>query len=99
MSGAISEIFGGLFLIIYFLIKSNKQKAVKGTGIWKRIFGIALPSAFGAYLKSGLQTVENVLIPIGFRKYGASKSTALEGYGMLCSMVMPVILRSMLSTR
>ena len=91
LSGAISESFGGIFLIGYFFIKSKKEKACKNRGIWGKIFAIALPSALGAYLKSGLQTVENVLIPIGFRKYGASKSTALEGYGMLCSMVMPVI--------
>lgn len=91
LSGAISEIFGGVFLIIYFFIKSHRQKSFKSRGIWKKIFEIALPSALGAYLKSGLQTIENVLIPVGFRKYGASKSTALEGYGMLCSMVMPVI--------
>lgn len=91
LSGAISESFGGIFLIAYFFIKSKKEKARKNKGIWGKIFAVALPSALGAYLKSGLQTVENVLIPIGFRKYGASKSTALEGYGMLCSMVMPVI--------
>lgn len=91
LSGAISESFGGVFLIAYFFIKTNKEKSTKSREIWSKIFAIALPSAFGAYLKSGLQTVENVLIPIGFRKYGASKSSALEGYGMLCSMVMPVI--------
>ncbi len=91
LSGAVSEIIGGIFLIIYFFAKSNKEKSIKSNGIWNKILAIALPSALGAYLKSGLQTVENVLIPIGFRKYGASKSSALEGYGTLCAMVMPVI--------
>ena len=91
LSGAISEIFGGIFLIIYFFFKANKEKVIKSKGVWNKIFAIAIPSALGAYLKSGLQTIENVLIPIGFRKYGASNSTALEGYGMLSAMVMPVI--------
>ena len=90
-SSAVSEVISSLFLCVVFAFNSRSEKGRKQSYIWSKICKIALPSAAGAYLKSGLQTVENVLIPVGLRKYGASKSAALEGYGMLCSMVMPVI--------
>ncbi len=90
-SAAISEIFSSIFLVLAYVVKVKKQTGKMHGRIWNKICSIALPSAAGAYLKSGLQTVENVLIPAGFRKYGASKGAALEGYGMLCSMVMPVL--------
>lgn len=90
-SSAVSEILSSLFLIIKFAFDNRKEKSKKEQGIVKKLCSIAMSSAAGAYLKSGLQTVENVLIPVGFRKYGASESAALAGYGILCSMVMPVI--------
>ncbi len=91
VSAAISEILSSIFLWIAYAVSAKKETDQNKSGIWTKIFSIALPSAAGAYLKSGLQTVENVLIPLGFRKYGASRGAALEGYGMLCSMVMPVL--------
>lgn len=90
-SAAVSEVISSLFLTVFFVIKSKNEKITKQKRIFKKICSIALPSAAGAYLKSGLQTVENILIPVGFRKYGASASSALAGYGTLCSMVMPVL--------
>ena len=91
ISGAISEILGGLFIFFAYKIDIRGEKIKRGKNIFKRICAISIPSALGAYLKSGLQTIENILIPIGFRKHGATNSQSLSGYGMLCSMVMPVI--------
>ncbi|MEE1280263.1 MAG: oligosaccharide flippase family protein [Oscillospiraceae bacterium] len=91
ISAAISEVFSSIFLFLAYVLIAKKHKGSGDSKIWRKICSIALPSAAGAYLKSGLQTVESVLIPLGFRKYGASKGAALEGYGMLCSMVMPVL--------
>ncbi len=90
-ASAVSEVLGSVYLIIKFVFEYRGERSSREKGILKNLCAIALPSAAGAYLKSGLQTVENVLIPIGFRKYGASKSDALAGYGILSSMVMPVI--------
>ncbi len=90
-ASAVSEVLGSIYLILKFVLEYRGERSSKQKGVLKNLCKIALPSAAGAYLKSGLQTVENVLIPIGFRKFGASKSDALKGYGILCSMVMPVI--------
>lgn len=45
-----------------------------------------------AYVRSGLLTVEHILIPIGLRKFGALGDDALASYGIIHGMVMPVIL-------
>ena len=90
-ASAVSEVLGSVYLILKFVLEYRKESSGREKGVFKNLCKIALPAAAGAYLKSGLQTVENVLIPIGFRKFGASKSDALAGYGILCSMVMPVI--------
>lgn len=58
----------------------------------RKLCGIALPVAFSSYIRSGLLTLEHALIPQGLRKSGASRTQALEAYGILNSMVFPIIL-------
>ncbi len=60
-------------------------------GITRRLARITIPVALSSYLKSTLRTVENLLIPRGFKKYGASGAGALAQYGMTEAMVMPVL--------
>ncbi len=54
--------------------------------------GAALPVAFSSYLRSGLVTVEHILIPKALRIYGESYTQSLASYGTLHGMVMPVIM-------
>lgn len=87
------------FLISLFLYLFDKTKfirkkttAVSDKIVRTRLLSIALPVAFSAYIRSGLLTIEHILIPRGLSKNGAQKSGALATYGMLHGMVMPVIL-------
>lgn len=56
------------------------------------LLSTALPVAISSYVRSGLVTLEHVLIPRGLRKSGSSYSAALASYGVLHGMVMPVVL-------
>lgn len=58
----------------------------------KSLCGAALPVAFSSYLRSGLVTVEHILIPKALRKSGAGYKESLASYGTLHGMVMPVIM-------
>lgn len=60
-------------------------------GTTKKVLSITIPVALSSYLKSALVTIENILIPRGFKKYGASGSGALAQYGMMEGMVMPIL--------
>ena len=56
-----------------------------------RLLKLTIPLGLNDVLKSGLNTVENMLVPQGLRKGGASNSQALSAYGTICGMVFPVI--------
>ena len=93
LSSCISEISGALFVILKYFssnIKKDNNKVDK-KGMFRNIISISMSSAVAAYLKSGLQTLENILIPSGLRKYGSDNISALKEYGTLSSMVMPVL--------
>jgi stage V sporulation protein B len=60
--------------------------------ITKNLIGIALPVAFSAYIRSGLISIEHILIPLSLQKSGTNKSTALAEYGIIQSMVFPLVL-------
>ena len=56
------------------------------------VLGGIMPILFGCAVQSGLQTAENLLIPLLLEAGGASVSAALSQYGMLGGMVLPVLL-------
>ena len=68
------------------------SSSVPVSEITKKLASIALPVALSTYVRSGLLTVEHILIPKNLMRGGYSSSEALSLYGMLHSMVMPIIL-------
>ena len=57
-----------------------------------KLLGITVPVTLSACLRSGLLTLQHILIPRGLKQSGASWSAALTSYGVLHSMVLPVVL-------
>ncbi|MBE6547411.1 MAG: hypothetical protein E7667_00835 [Ruminococcaceae bacterium] len=97
--GAVLSEFLSL-LCIYFLYRSDSTKNLgkpspsypSDKSITKNILSITVPVTFSACIRSGLTTVQHILIPKGIKASGKSWSAALASYGILHSMVMPVIL-------
>ena len=93
---AIAEFLSFFFLLVQYLV--DRRKHLRGTpcvakkGIMPRILHISLPIAFSAYVRSGLLTVEHILIPLCLSLGGADRAEALASYGVLHSMALPVIL-------
>lgn len=99
--GVISDFLSFLLAFAGFLHDNKKRKMAKVVlkdtkeeKMPKKLLEIALPVAFSAYARSGLISLEHMLIPIGLRKSGNSRETALAAYGRLQSMVLPIILFS-----
>ncbi len=94
----ISEIFSLIVNIVLYLfdrllhkgkeIQEDFDKESKGLDV----FSIAFPVAVSSYARSGLSTLEHLLIPWGFKKSGATSSSALASYGILHGMVFPLLL-------
>ncbi len=90
----ISEVFSfamALLCYLHDMIKTKMQKEGK-RGFLRRCARIALPDAFGSYIRSGLNTVEHLLIPRGIRQSGANLDRAFSDYGTVQGMALPVLL-------
>ena len=95
--GAIAEIMSFLMALMLYWLDRRKQKSSsldvkQGKKLTRELFGITVPVAAAAYVRSGLSTLEHILIPRGLKKNPLTSETALATYGVLCGMVMPVIL-------
>ncbi len=91
----ISEIIS--FTYIFILYKSDKKKYndsgnVENKNYSKEILGISLPIALTSYIRSGLSTLKQLIIPIRLEKSGISCSKALADYGIVSGMALPLIL-------
>ena len=94
--GAVAEILSFLFQLLCYLLEkedpvSYERKIPSRSLIGHKLRSIALPVAFSAYLRSGLITIEHILIPWGLEKSGSSRAASLAAYGTLQSMVFPVV--------
>lgn len=95
VGGAVAEVFS--FLLEWLLYRFDKKKHLgkaffHQTGDTKKLISITLPIAATTYIRSGLITLQHILIPEGLRQSGASHAAALVAYGNIQSMALPVIL-------
>lgn len=90
----VSEI--GSFLFTFTLYKLEIRKHTikqKETGnYFKTITSISLPIAITSYIRSGLSSLKQLLIPISLEKHGLSHADAVSKYGLISGMVMPILL-------
>lgn len=82
--------------VLFSLHLYRKEKKLYKTisppkGIGKKVLRISLPIAAGSYVRSGLATIENMLIPRGLTRYEGSSEAALARYGLVKGMVLPVL--------
>ena len=85
------------FLSLLLLYLSDRRKHIKPcnhkcANMGKRLALIALPVAISAYFRSGLVSVEHILISKGLKKYSASSAVALSSYAKVHAMALPIIL-------
>ena len=58
----------------------------------KRILRITIPVALTSYLRSGLSTIKQLIIPSSLQKSGMNSSNSLISYGIVNGMAMPIIM-------
>ena len=94
LGDAISEVFACAMLYGLYKIDSKKYlSSIKyNENFNTKIRNICIPFAITSYIKSGLSTLKQILIPLRLEKYGLSASIALSKYGIINGMVMPIIL-------
>ena len=94
LGSTISEILSFLYLYILYTFEKHKyiSKPTSRKDFSRQILRISAPMAFTSYIRSGLSTLKQVIIPLRLEKYGISCERALSQYGIINGMVMPIIL-------
>ncbi len=81
-----------LLLAAALRVLSGPERGGKGSArLTVRMLRIALPLAVSAYARTGLSTLEHLLVPRMLRRAGLSADASLGGYGTVTGMVFPLI--------
>ena len=64
----------------------------KSASVAKQLAALCVPLALGDYLRAGLRTLEQFLIPMGLRQASGSAGAAMADYGTIGGMVFPVLM-------
>ena len=92
----ISEIVSFSYIYIIFLL--DKRKYSKSPEITSRsqytfrIIRISLPIAITSYIRSGLSTFKQLIIPSKLEQSGINCSESLSKYGIINGMALPIIM-------
>ena len=96
LGSVISETLSVLLLALLLLVeKRPKRRSVmraETKSAFKSLCGISLPLAFSAYTRSGLLSLQHLMIPIGLTAFFGDRSLALSRFGTLHGVVFPLIL-------
>ena len=99
IGGIAAEVFSTLILFaLYlrdkgkFLPKHSTGDEASGNNLTRRLLAISMPLAVSTYVRSGLNTLQHMLIPRGLRRAGTGGEDALAHYGIVHGMVFPIIL-------
>ena len=83
------------FALLYLMYRRDMQKVSppkENLHMKKRLLRLCVPLALNDYLRSGLNTAEQLLIPYGLARYGGSTTQALAAYGTIHAMVFPILM-------
>jgi stage V sporulation protein B len=84
--------FFALYFIYIIGIKNLQTSRNYSSSLTKKILHISMPVAVTSYIRSGLSSIKQILIPISLEQAGLSCSDALSFYGMINGMALTTIL-------
>ena len=95
LADVISEVFSCTFLFVLYKIDRsffNKRTKVTGISYKRKILSITLPVSITSYIRSGLSTLKEFIVPNRLVLFGLPYSLALSEYGRITGMALPVIM-------
>ncbi len=90
----ISEVFSGAFLYLLYTFDIRKYftRQTLKEDFKKAILKITLPVAITSYIRSGLSTLKQFIVPRRLLAFGLPYTIALSEYGKITGMALPVIM-------
>ena len=97
LGDVLSEVCSFTYNIFVFMFDLNNNIdhniiKINNDNFLHRIFRILLPVAFTSYIRSGLSTIKQLIIPSSLEKNGINCEAALAEYGTITGMAMPIVL-------
>ncbi len=96
LGDVLSEVASFSYNIIVLVLDLNKhieKNYIKTNDSFiYRIFRILMPVAFTSYIRSGLSTIKQLIIPSSLEKNGIECEKALANYGTITAMAMPIVM-------
>ncbi len=82
------------FFLLYAMYRRDMRHIPtdRSGNMRSRLLRLCVPLALNDYLRSGLNTAEQLLIPYGLARYGGSTEQAMADYGTIHAMVFPVLM-------
>lgn len=78
---------------IKFLLRKKNNYCVNSNDNYiKSILEITLPVSITSYIRSGLSSLKQTLIPLRLEKFGMTCKEALSSYGLINGMTMPILM-------
>lgn len=91
-----SEVISFVYIyIIYMFDKrkyNNSVEIIKNNNYTHRVIRISIPIAITSYIRSGLTTLKQLIIPSSLEKSGINCSESLSKYGIINGMALPIIM-------
>lgn len=92
----LSEIISFVYIYIIFVFDKKKYKKYneisKTTNYTNKVLRISIPIAITSYIRSGLSTFKQLIIPSSLEKNGINCSESLSKYGIINGMALPIIM-------
>lgn len=92
----ISEIISFLYIYTVYLLDkkrySSSPELARKNDYTYRLFRISIPIAITSYIRSGLSTFKQLIIPSSLQKSGINSSQSLSKYGIINGMALPIIM-------
>lgn len=96
LATTIASIFEFILTYILYLLDRRKILSInttpQGENYLRKILRIAFPVAITSYIRSGLSTLKQLLIPFSLEKHSVACDEALSQYGLINGMTMPIIM-------
>ncbi len=81
--------------VLLYRVYRRDMRGIREDGrlsMGKRLLKLCVPLALNDYLRSGLNTAEQLLIPYGLTRYSGSGESAMAAYGTIQALVFPVLM-------
>lgn len=89
----LSEVAVTLGLLSLYVIEvAGKKETKPKKKNFLRLIKTALPLAVSAYMRTGLSSLGQIIVPHGLRRSGMGSAGAFSTYGVIAQMSMPVIM-------